>query len=260
MATCRCGRHDWSEGCLLLADVVSVGLFYLMNPEDCEELRLRLEVMEHRGEAPGFVLDGPRVDDAVSLSSPTISEMAAAIQTDVSMMSPDACLRALLLQNNVLLRDAIWRRQHVASVALSSELSGSLRSSLTTTGSNSGHPSSGDSRGESPVRKKKSPPKVFVCPVCHKSLNEKDFDRHILVWNSKLDKTFVVRSDTCAGIQHPDDPLLQRFPHGNLRDRVSCVVRYIRSLIHPGAYDALDAEGSGRHVIVSQAVQWLLGN
>jgi hypothetical protein len=53
---------------------------------------------------------------------------------------------------------------------------------------------------------------------------------------------------------------LQRFPHGNLRDRVASVVRYIRSLVHPGAYDALDVGGSGRHVHVAHAVQWLLGN
>jgi hypothetical protein len=243
-----------------LADVVSVGLFYLMNPSESEELRLRLEVMDHRGESPGFVSDVPRVDGAASLSSPTIAEMEAAIQHDVSTMSPGACLRAMLLQNNVLLRDAIWRRQHASVVAFSSEHSGSLRSSLTTTGSNSGQPSPGDSRSGSPVRKKKSPPKVFDCPVCHKSLNEKDFDRHIFVWISKLDKTFVVRSDTCAGIQHADHPLLQRFPHGNLRDRVASVVRYIRSLVHPGAYDALDVGGSGRHVHVAHAVQWLLGN
>jgi hypothetical protein len=119
-----------------------------------------------------------------------------------------------------------------------------LGSSLTTTGSASGH-SSGDSGGVSPIRKKKVfPPKVFECPVCHDRLNEKDFDRHIFAWTAKVDKTGVVRCDSCAGIRDVNHPLLQRYPHGTLAQRVSSVVTCIRSLLHPGAYDAMSAEGS----------------
>jgi hypothetical protein len=130
---------------------------------------------------------------------------------------------------------------------------------LTTTGSSSARSSPYSGSSDSPVRKRQSPPKLFVCPVCQKPLNEKDFDRHVSAWVSKVDKVGVIRSSTCAGIRDDRHPLLQRYPHGTLAQRVSCVVSYIRSLLHPGAYDAMSAEGSGRHLIVTQAIAWLLG-
>jgi hypothetical protein len=226
-----------------------------MDPDQCAELSRRLEVMERVGEAPGLAED--------SFSSPlslSIAEMQAAVHDDVESMNTEDCLRALVKQNNVLIRDAICRRHGVASAASSSEqISGSLRSSLTTTGSASARSSPNSGSSDSPVRKRQSPPKLFVCPVCQKPLNEKDFDRHVFAWVSKVDKVGVVRSDTCAGIRDDRDPLLQRYPFGTLAQRVSCVVTYIRSLLHPGAYDAMSAEGSGRHLIINQAISWLLG-
>jgi len=233
-----------------------------MNSEQCAELSRRLKVMDC-GEAPGSGPVEPDLAvDSVLPSSPSIVEMEAALQSDVASMSNEDCLRALVMQNNVLIRDAIWRRRHFAIADSSSYTgqSGSLRSSLTTTGTSSGRVSSGDSGGVSPIRKRRSPPKVFVCPVCQKLFNEKDFDRHVSSWTEKVGKVGVVRSDTCAGIRDEDDPLLQRFPHGTLSERVSCVVTYIRSLVHPGAYDAMSPEGSGRHLNVAQAIAWMLGN
>ena len=236
-----------------------------MNLEQCAELSRRLEGMD-RGDAPGseplvpvWARSEPYPMAAMVTGSPSVAEMEAALQSNVELMNSADCLRALVMQNNVLIRDAIWRRQHIA-VGSSSGQSGSLCSSLTTTGSASGH-SSGDSGGVSPIRKKKvSPPKVFECPVCHDRLNEKDFDRHIFAWTAKVDKTGVVRCDSCAGIRDVNHPLLQRYPHGTLAQRVSCVVTCIRSLLHPGAYDAMSAEGSGRHILVAERVAWLLGN
>lgn len=229
-----------------------------MDPDQCAELSRRLEVMHRVGGAPGL----PVAEESL-LSSPltlSIAEMQAAVHNDVESMNSEDCLRALVKQNNVLIRDAIWRRHGVASAAASSEqISGSLRSSLTTTGSSSARSSPYSGSSDSPVRKRQSPPKLFVCPVCQKPLNEKDFDRHVSAWVSKVDKVGVIRSNTCAGIRDDRHPLLQRYPHGTLAQRVSCVVSYIRSLLHPGAYDAMSAEGSGRHLIITQAISWLLG-
>ena len=227
-----------------------------MDPDHCAELSRRLEVMHRVGGAPGLPVAEESLSPPLSL---TIAEMQAAVHNDVDSMNTEDCLRALVKQNNVLIRDAIWRRHGVASAVSSGRISGSLRSSLTTTGSTSARSSPNSGSSDSPVRKRQPPPKLFVCPVCQKPLNEKDFDRHVSAWVSKVDKVGVIRSVTCAGIRDDRHPLLQRYPHGTLAQRVSCVVSYIRSCLHPGAYDAMSAEGSGRHLIITQAISWLLG-
>ncbi len=254
-----CGERKWS----LIWSLWSVDVPF-MNYEDSEELRRRLAAMDH-GDAPeDFV---PAWARAACCSQqpqlavcPSVEEMEAALHSNVDEMSSEDCLRALVKQNNVLLRDAIWRRQHMATIGSSSGRSGSLRSSLTTTGSSSGGLSSESSGCNSPLTNKKlSPPKAFECPICHHCFNEKDFDRHILAWISKVGKTGPVRPDHCAGIRDSEHPLLHRYPHGTLAERVQCVVTNIRSLLHPGAYDALSADGSGRQHIVAARFAFLFG-
>jgi hypothetical protein len=102
------------------------------------------------------------------------------------------------------------------------------------------------------------PPKVFRCPVCNDLLNEKDFARHIGTWVDKLDKDEIVKTGMCPGVRDPNHPLLQRFPGDNLSERVQCLVRNIKSLVRPGAYDAMTSEGSGRHIDVDQRISFLL--
>jgi hypothetical protein len=146
--------------------------------------------------------------------------------------------------------------------AVSASSSGGVSSklsSLTTSHSQSSAFVSGDSSGNSSASKKfkVSPPKVFVCPLCPKILNEKDFSRHVLSWFDRFDNTEETQYD-CPGITDGSHPLLRHFPHGSLRDRVHLLVKDIRSLVHPGAYDSLTPEGSGRHVPVAARFAFLL--
>jgi hypothetical protein len=273
-------------------------LVFLMNSEELLLLSRRLEVMKRRsvsavlGAAPGISdqelvelwsldplsggdgdessranLVGSVGEDAQASSisaAPTIAEYEDAVQNDVDSMSGQQCLRALVKQNNILLRDALCRHRRPVRqrsdggvvvapangssggsvhVLLSSTDDSSLVSSSATSGSVH------SSRG-SPGVPKKSPPKCFVCPCCKKPKNEKCFDRHVAGWIGKVGRT-LWRSGQCRGIQDIHHPLLSTFSEGSLADRVRCVVRDIRSLLHPGAYDANSPEGSGRHVLVA---------
>ena len=111
---------------------------------------------------------------------------------------------------------------------------------------------SGSSSGNSSASKrvKPSPPQDFVCPLCSKPLNEKDFSRHVTNWLNRLDSTAQIQYG-CPGITDCNHPFLRHFPHGSLRDRVHLLVNDIRALVHPGANDSWRAEGSGRHVPVA---------
>jgi hypothetical protein len=181
-----------------------------------------------------------------------------------------ACFRVLVAQNSVLLRDAIRRLEYPCVVPGSSGC-GSLRSSL-----GSGSPcESGTSGGTPPaldtapppeigVRVKRSriggrvsPPKNFQCPFCLKFNNEKDFDRHVSDWLEKSHQSGVVREGSCGGVRDHHHPLLRHFAGSNHSDRVAALVNDIRRLIHPGAYDSLGPEGSGRHVDVAHRLQYL---
>ena len=251
----------------------------IMNFEDSLELNRRLASMSDVGLAPGTAGFMPiRPPDGHSVLRPdyrsggyvelgddllpTVEEMESVLVPDVSGMSSEQCLRAMIQQNNVLLRVAIGRRKAHCGGS-STGRSGSLRSSLTTTGSSSGRVSGRSSAdgASSPFKvKKPSPPKVFECPLCHRVFNEKDFDRHIFSWNSKIAKSGPVRSGVCPGIRDVNHPLLRHYPYGTPSQRVACLVQYLRSLVHPGAYDAMSAEGSGRHVIVAERVAALLSD
>jgi hypothetical protein len=267
-----------------------------MNSEELLLLSRRLAVMKRHsdgavaGVAPGFADQGDAELWSLNLSSggegdescransgdyqsaqassstaaPTIAEYEDAVQQDVDSMTGQQCLRALVKQNNILIRDAMCRnirpvRQRgdgclvVAPAGGSSGLSIHARftssddSSLVSSSATSGSVHS--SRG-SPGGKKLAPPKCFVCPCCKKPKNEKSFDRHVGGWIGKVGRT-QWRSGQCRGIQDIDHPLLSTFSDGSLADRVRCVVHDIRSLLHPGAYDANSPEGSGRHVAVA---------
>ena len=190
------------------------------------------------------------VDEALSssIAAPTVSEMCEALRMGgtVDMSNPAECFRVPFFQNSVMLREAIVSRR------FSKKSSGETSfSSLTGSGESSGRASVGSNK-----RTKLAPPKVFRCPCCPAILNEKDFGRHVEKWVDKLGKR--VASGDCPGIQDEHHPLLQQFRDGSLQDRVSACSRDIRSLLHPGAYDALSPEGSGRHVIVAQRIAELM--
>ena len=168
------------------------------------------------------------------------------------------CFRVLVHQNNVLLREAIHRKSHVP-LAIGS---GSLGSSLLTPVSQPSLGTSPDSAHGISKRSRRgsnsaSPPKNFQCPLCLHFCNEKDFDRHVLNWIAKSQQSGVVRAGCCGGIRDHNHPLLRLFPGTHHVDRVTALVNHIRSLLHPGAYDSLSAQGSGRHVVVAQRFELL---
>ena len=187
------------------------------------------------------------------------------------------CFRVLVAQNNVLLRNCIWKRVRkqsdtyiggVENVVASGQSSGLL--SL----QGSAHVSHVCSEarvdeGSSPVgvgrnRKKPklsasvSPPRVFQCPCCGEMFNEKDFDRHVQAWVTKSEQTGPVKDNTCSGFRDADHAFLSHFT-GSHMERVGHLVAEIRSMLHPGAYDTLGPHGSGRHLVVARrfvALSW----
>jgi hypothetical protein len=202
-----------------------------------------------------FASDVPiAVDDtATGVIAPTMEEMCVALEMGCSVDLNDSkeCFRVLFTQNGVILRDAIVSRRQALlerSVSRRSTLSSSDRTAT---------PSTNDSSGSSAKKSKLCPPKVFRCPICSAMMNEKTFQRHVMAWVDNVGK-HDIRSGDCPGIQVESHPLLARFPYGSLRDRVEACATNLKSLVHPGAYDALQPEGSGRHVIVAQRVAELM--
>ncbi len=109
-----------------------------------------------------------------------------------------------------------------------------------------------------------SPPKTFLCFVCGRPFNERDFQRHIEGFVKKAKKAmagvFKTKKGSCPGIWQASHPILRRFPGENLDQRVEHLCANITSLCHGGALDALSAEGSGRHHDVNARVQWLMSD
>lgn len=192
-------------------------------------------------------------------TAPTIAEFQDAVHVDVDSMTGEQCLRALVKQNNVLIRDAMCRQRRPVRqrsdggvvVGPSGSFGGSLLALVSSSGDSSLVSSSATTSGScNSPGVKQSPPRSFVCPCCKKPKNEKSFDRHVKGWIEKIGRE-QWRSGQCRGIQDIHHPLLSTFKAGSLEDRVRCVVRDIRSLLHPGAYDANSPGGSGRHVAVA---------
>jgi hypothetical protein len=214
----------------------------------------------HPDQLPAMLLPLSAEQAAIVVQPPSVAEMRQALSMgeNVDLSSPSDCFRVLFVQNNVILRDALWHRSLNLQLSRSASSGGSYPSADCSPKS-SGHSSITGVSGNTGTKKPKpGPPKVFRCPVCPELLNEKDFARHIGNWVDKLDKDEIVKSNACPGVRDPNHPLLQRFPGGNLSERVQCLVRSIRSLVRPGAYDAMSSEGSGRHIDVERHITFLL--
>ena len=69
-----------------------------------------------------------------------------------------------------------------------------------------------------------SPPKSFVCFVCGRPYNERDYQRHIEGFVKKAQKAmqgvFKTKKGSCPGIMHMSHPILKRFPGNHLDQRV----------------------------------------
>jgi hypothetical protein len=191
-------------------------------------------------------------DISPSVDAPTVHELFEALNmaTSVDMQSNADCFRVLFRQNSVLLREAICRRRLWNGVASGQS---SASSSLPNSGGDSG-----DSGGSHKKVKLAPPAKVFQCPVCplkHGNpilLNEKDFARHVEEWPERVERR--VEKGCCSGFQDINHPLLSAFAGTTLLEKVSACSKFFRSLVRPGAYDALLPEGSGRHILVAQRV------
>ena len=96
-----------------------------------------------------------------------------------------------------------------------------------------------------------SPPRNFQCPCCGEMFNEKVFDRHVLAWITKSEQTGPVKDNTCSGFRDAYHAYLSHFT-GTHMERVGQLVAEIRSMLHPGAYDSISPNGSGRHVFVAR--------
>lgn len=191
------------------------------------------------------------VDASSGVIAPTIEEMCNALEMGCKVDLGDSkeCFRVLFTQNGVILRDAIACRQQALLMRTVSRVS--PFSSRATSGTEN------DSSGSSAKKVKLAPPKVFRCPLCSAMLNEKTFHRHVQAWVEIVGKRNI-RSGDCPGIQSEDHPLLVHFPNGTLQARVEACSADITSLVHPGAYDALQPAGSGRHIIVEQRIAQLM--
>jgi hypothetical protein len=191
------------------------------------------------------------VDASSGVIAPTIEEMCNALEMGCKVDLGDSkeCFRVLFTQNGVILRDAIACRKQAQLMRNFSRVS--PLSSRATSGTDN------DSSGSSAKKVKLSPPKVFRCPLCSAMMNEKTFHRHVQAWVEIVGKRNI-RSGDCPGIQSEDHPLLVHFPIGSLQERVEACSTAIKSLVHPGAYDAMQPEGSGRHVIVEQRIAQLM--
>lgn len=108
-----------------------------------------------------------------------------------------------------------------------------------------------------------SPPKNFICFVCGKSYNERDYHRHIDNFVNKAQRAMQgvikCKKGSCPGIMHISHPILRRFA-GTLEQRVQSMSADLGSLCHGGALDALSPQGSGRHVDVNARVQYLMSD
>jgi hypothetical protein len=181
------------------------------------------------------------------------------------------CFRVLVAQNNVLLRNCVCKRlRKLSARGVENVASGQSSGMLSLQGSAHVSQVGSEARvveGSSPVgdgsnRKKSrfsasvSPPRVFQCPCCGEMFNEKDFDRHVAAWITKSEQTGPVKDNTCSGFRNADHAYLSHFT-GTHMERVALLVAEIRSMLHPGAYDSMSPNGSGRHVFVARRFELL---
>ena len=196
---------------------------------------------------------------------PSESEMMEALSLSSRLDYSDTseCFRLLVLQNSVILRDALHRRAlQVQATQFSSSGTNTSASAESSSSVSSGVVSLSDTGAvvdsdQGVANSKPSPSKNFQCPVCLGVMTEKEFDRHIKSWIVKSQRP-ISKKHTCTGIRDINHPLLQHFPQGSLPDKVGWLVSAIRGLVRPGAYDTLLPGGSGRHLIVAQRFAQLM--
>jgi hypothetical protein len=244
------------------------------------------------GECPGYndpaisavLIHGvDRVQEEMSaIEGPTDQEVLDALRmgSSVDYHNHNDCFRVLITQNHVILRDVICNRmrKQFRSPGVENDESGessiglrSLQASaLVSRDGSASRPIAADSAVVissrntvlcSQSKKPKlaasvSPPRLFQCPACGAMFNEKDFDRHVAHWIVKSDQSAPVKDNTCAGFRDGAHPFLAHYV-GSHMVRVGLLVAEIRSMLHPGAYDSLSPNGSGRHHVVARRFETL---
>lgn len=203
----------------------------------------------------GFVQD----QAPVAILPPSDRDIRLAIQagSDALKDSRDNVTRALLMQQDVLLRHMLFQRFVASSSGSTSFVSLTSSSSSSASG---GSPQSCDGQPgvtagvAAGVINKVAPPKNFRCPMCPATLNERDFARHIDSW-LKRDGSQRLRSNQCPGVV--EDHIYLRGFQGSAREKVRCFHAEIRRLIHPGCDAARSPQGSGNHIAVEAYLRQL---
>ncbi len=237
------------------------------------------------GECPGYndpaisavLIHGvDRVQEEMSaIEGPTDQEVLNALQmgSSVDYHNHNDCFRVLITQNHVLLRDVICNRmrkqfrssgvENVESGESSVGLRSLQASALVSRDGSASRTTAAVSDVVLSSQSKKpklsasvSPPRLFQCPACVAMFNEKDFDRHVANWIVKSEQSAPVKDNTCAGIRDSAHPFLSHYT-GSHMERVGLLVAEIRSMLHPGAYDSLSPNGSGRHLFVARRFETL---
>jgi hypothetical protein len=224
-----------------------------------------------------------RVQEEMSaIEGPSDQEVLDALHmgSTVDYHNHNDCFRVLITQNHVILRDVICNRMRKQIRSPGVENDGSGESSVRLRSLEASALVSRDGSASRPVasnsavvisssntvlcsqsKKQKlaasvSPPRLFQCPACSAMFNEKDFDRHVSNWIVKSDQSAPVKDNTCAGFRDSAHPFLAHYV-GSHVVRVGLLVADIRSMLHPGAYDSLSPNGSGRHVFVARRFETL---
>jgi hypothetical protein len=209
----------------------------------------------------------------LSIDFPSDQELHEALSLghSVDYGNSSECFRVLLSQNSVLLRDCIANRQ-LRAKQRGPNLSGqssleqsfvgsqhqSNQSSVSAPLSDPAESSSSSSNAKrARLSASVSPPAYYQCPQCHQWYNEKDFDRHVSHWIVKSAQIGPVKPKSCPGIRDPCHNFLSHFDGETHIARVTQLVLDIRSMLRPGAYDALSPKGSGRHVNIGHRFQFL---
>jgi hypothetical protein len=188
---------------------------------------------------------------AVLIRPPTAQEFQLAIRagSEALQHATDDTTRALLMQQDVLLRHHLSQRCSVLS-------SGSCHSLTTSTATSSSDDSPrsddvviGGAVVDGVISAHSSPGKVFRCPLCPAQLSERDFARHIDTWLSR-DGSKKLRRNQCPGFPL-NHAYLRKFSENlSHRDQVRCLHAAVRTMLHPGCGPAQTPQGSGHHLAV----------
>lgn len=161
------------------------------------------------------------------LVPPTRAEIEAAIGLSRPGDSDSQKINALQSQVNILLRLFLSKRSWSSSPRFRS-------------GSGSPLVLSDHSRDA-------SPPACFECPICHESLTEKSFVKHIKKWADHVEVR--IRKGMCPGIKSADHPFLMAVPATiagePLVPRLQRLADLVKTMTRPGSNSAHTAAGTG---------------